>query len=166
MIGGDMKTILILILMVLASVAQAQRITDEYVTANDIQIRFPGAAVTGEDVWFSPPVISITYSTVALGTHKSKVKLGLQTWEFELQDGMPVLEKAVVGIQSITDFAAGVKFGSFAKSAGTMRISAIGSIQSVMCWLERTELPNSNARPIEKIAVIKKPSNAQPQLVT
>jgi hypothetical protein len=91
----------IMMLVSIVAVAHAQRLNDEYVTDQDIQIRFPGAEASGADQWHNPPItLPIEYSAEPLlGYHKNKAKLGPQKWEFELQVDMPVFEKCIVEIE-------------------------------------------------------------------
>ncbi len=85
---------LLVLLFTISTTAYGQRLNEEYFTDQDVQIRFPGAMVTGEDVWHSPVVIpeSISYSILPMGSHIEKVRLGLQGWEFPLQQDMIVYE--------------------------------------------------------------------------
>lgn len=92
----------ILLLLMVSTLAFAQRPNTEYVTDQDVRIRFPGAAVPGEEEWFTPTVISITYSTDPIGPHINKVKLGPQGWEFKLQADMVVYEKCRVVIELLS----------------------------------------------------------------
>jgi len=79
------KVFVFIVLMLVCSVCLAQRTNEEYVTDQDVEIRFPGATSSGDDAWHSPVVVSIGYSpepVVAL--HSDKARLGLQSWEFSL----------------------------------------------------------------------------------
>lgn len=94
-----LKAILaVLVLLVTSTVVYAQRPNEEYITDQDIEIRFPGAAIDAEGAWYSPIVTTISYSTLPLGTHSNKVKLGLQTWECELQANRIPFEKGQITI--------------------------------------------------------------------
>ena len=86
------QLLVILLLMALALPAFGQRVNEEIVTESDIQIRFPGAELPGEDGWYQPEFISVEYSTEPVGEHKDKGRLGITRWEFDIGDG----EKAIV----------------------------------------------------------------------
>ena len=95
-----MKKLLLAILLmaVFAIPAFGQRVNEEIVTESDIQIRFPGAELPGEDGWYQPSVVSIEYSVEPVSAvHKTKGRLGFMKWEFWLQAGFTD-EKVVVVI--------------------------------------------------------------------
>ena len=90
-----------MVILLTSTLANAQRPNEEYITDQDIEIRFPGAMDSDGD-WYNPTVITIEYSTLPMGAHSNKAKLGLQTWEFELQvDGIP-FEKGIITIDVST----------------------------------------------------------------
>ena len=113
-----MKWCIVLCLFI-ALPAMAQRPNDEVVTDEDTQIQFFGAASPGEGDWTNIVPDSIVYSIEPLSlVHRTKVKLGIQTWEFALQKGvlygMPGYEKVVVTfpVDSIPDGFRVMKFRS------------------------------------------------------
>lgn len=75
----------------------AQRITPFTVEPGDVQRRFPGAMDYPEGQWQDVTLVGpVIYSTEPLGSHVPRAKVGIQTWEFSLQEIMPVHEKAQV----------------------------------------------------------------------
>ena len=87
------------VLMLISLSANAQRVTEFTVEPGDVQIRFPGAAEPGAGEWRDVEFVgTVTYSTEPLGSHRSRAKLGLQNWEFELQPDAGVYEKAMFTI--------------------------------------------------------------------
>jgi len=87
------------VLLLISLSANAQRVTEFTVDPGDVQIRFPGAAEPGAGEWRDVEFVGpVTYSTEPLGIHRSRAKLGLQNWEFELQPDAGVYEKAMFTI--------------------------------------------------------------------
>ena len=121
-------------IFLLASTAQAQRLNEEYITAEDIQIRFPGAALAGQEVWGPVTVISIDYSADAMREHIDKARLGLQGWECEIPGD--VFEKCLFVIE-VLNFPRGFRIMEIrarvrsVASNGTLVIGPWGSVNSV-----------------------------------
>jgi hypothetical protein len=85
-----------MMLISISAYGQGERLNDEEITDQDIEIRFLGAADPGAGAWHKPVVVSIEYSIEPMGEHTDKVKLGSQRWEIPLQPmPMAVYEKCV-----------------------------------------------------------------------
>jgi hypothetical protein len=101
--------LIVVLTLLVSATAHAQRVTSYTIEPDDIEIRFPGAASPGEGDWMPVTLIgAVTYSTEPLRQHKDRVKLGPQTWEAELQEGMAVFEKGIFAI-SVTHVPQGFR---------------------------------------------------------
>lgn len=88
------RIILFLLLMcfsVICSMSVAQ--TTIVVTEADVELHHPDDP---DKTWRPVDIIDITNSIDPVGTHIEKGKLGIQTWEFLLQEDEPVLGKVIV----------------------------------------------------------------------